>query len=341
LPPPLQKEVYATVKQTKARSGWPAWQTLAALGIARRSYYRWLKEEKWAKTLPVAPVKPVQPYEALPEEKQKVFDYALKHPELRHRELAWRMVDEDVVCLSPSTVYRILKEAKLVCPWRRRTKRRRTEEEKVQRPNERWATDLMYLLVNGRRYFYIGFIDEYSRYLVHQELLRSMDGQAVSLAAATALATLPKAADGLPIERPEMRTDNGSGYVSWEFRQVLREHGLTQQRIRAHCPEENGLMERSNRTVREALEEEPEPKDVLEAERMLSRIQRRYNQDRLHSALGYLRPEDYYRGNPAELHEVRRQKLHQARHRRKEANLGLEQRTLPLEGGEACTKESG
>ena len=67
----------------------------------------------------------MQAYEALTEEKEAVLAYARKHPELRHRELAWRMVDEDVACLSPSTVYRILKEANLVCPWRRRRKRRR------------------------------------------------------------------------------------------------------------------------------------------------------------------------------------------------------------------------
>jgi len=30
------------------------------------------------------------------------------------RELVWEMVDEDVVCLSPSTVYRILSEEDLV-----------------------------------------------------------------------------------------------------------------------------------------------------------------------------------------------------------------------------------
>lgn len=29
-----------------------------------------------------------------------------------------------------------------------------------------------------------------------------------------------------PIERAEMRTDNGSGYVSWEIRQVLQEKRL-------------------------------------------------------------------------------------------------------------------
>jgi hypothetical protein len=82
------------------------------------------------------------------------------------------------------------------------------------------------------------------------------------------------------------------------------------------------------------------PEDALEAERMLKRIKGWYNEERLHSALGYLRPVDYYRGKPAELHEARRQKLSQARHRRKEANLGLEQRALPLEGGEVRTLES-
>lgn len=50
------------------------------------------------------PPQPVQPYEALPEEKAAVREYALKHPELRHRELAWRMVDEDVAYLGASTV---------------------------------------------------------------------------------------------------------------------------------------------------------------------------------------------------------------------------------------------
>jgi putative transposase len=157
VPAPLQKEVHATVKQTRERSGWPAKKTLAALGISRRTYYRWLKEEKWAKELPEESVRPVQAYEALPEEKEAVIAYARKHAELRHRELAWRMVDEDIVCLSPSTVYRILKEANLVCPWRRRSKRRREEEEKATRPNEIWATDLMYVQVEKATYYFVNF----------------------------------------------------------------------------------------------------------------------------------------------------------------------------------------
>ena len=327
MPPPLQKEVHATVQQTRQRSGWPAKKTLAVLGIARRSYYRWLKEEKWARQLSEGAVKPLQLYEALPEEKAAVLRYALEHPELRHRELAWRMVDEDVVCLSPSTVYRILKEAQLVCPWRRRSKRRREQAEKATRPNEIWATDVMYVQVAGVTYFFVSFLDEYSRYVVHHELSLGMDGLTISLAAQKAIDTLAKGPEGLPMERPMIRSDNGSGYVSKEFKVVLKENGLDQQRIKPHCPEENGVIERSHRTIREELEGE-ELKNLVQAQGVIGRIIRRYNEERLHSALGYLRPVDYYLGNPQEKHEARRVKLAQARHRRRERNLALEQGTL-------------
>jgi putative transposase len=304
------------------------------LGIPRRTYYRWLKEEAWARALPAEPVKPVQPYEALAAEKQAVLDYARKHPALRHRELAWRMVDEDVACLSPSTVYRILKEANLVCPWRRREKRRRTEEEKATRPNQRWVTDLMQLQVGEGSYFFVSFMDEYSRCIVHHELLLDMGGISVSLAAQAAIETLPRGEDGQLRERPEIQSDNGSSFIAREFLLVLKEHGLGHHRIKPHCPEENGVIERSFRTLREALEGE-ELKNLLEAQRVLGRLVRWYHEERLHSALGYLPPVLVYRGNPEERKEERRRKLAQARHRRRETNVGLHQGTLPLGAGES------
>jgi putative transposase len=330
----LQKRVHEEVGRARDRSGWPAKRTLAALGVPRRTYYRWLKEEAWARALPAEAVRPVQPFEALAEEKEAVLAYARRHPELRHRELAWRMVDEDVACLSASTVYRILKEANLVCPWRRRSKRRRGEEEKATRPDRRWVTDLMQLRVGEGTYYFVSFMDEYSRYIVHHELLLGMDGISTSLAAQAAIETLPRGEDGLPRERPEIQSDNGGGFIAREFLQVLGEHGLGHHRIHPHCPEENGVIERSFRTLREALEGE-ELRSLLEAERVLARLVRWYNAERLHSALGYLPPAVVYRGDPEERKAERRRKLAQARHRRRERNLGLQQGTLPFEAGES------
>lgn len=329
MPPELQRRVREEAELAKRRSGWPIERTLRALGVSRTTYYRWRREESRTKGATVKLSNPAQPYEALPEEKAAVIEYALKRPELRHRELAWRMVDEDVAYVSSSTAYRILREAKLVCPWSRRTKRRREEAEKACRPNQIWATDIKYVWIGDRHYFLACFLDEYSRYIVHHELLLGMDGATVSVAAQAALETLPKDAEGRLLARPAIRSDNGSCYISREFGGVLDEHELSHRRIKPHCPEENGLMERANRTLGEALEEE-ELTDYLQAMKVIARLIRWYNEERLHSALGFLRPLDYYRGYPEELYAERRRKLSEARHRRKEKNLRLRQPTLPL-----------
>jgi putative transposase len=329
MPIELQERVHEEVELTKRRSGWPTGKTLSALGISRRTYYRWLKEAAWSKARPSKPIRPVQAYEALSQEKAAVREYALRHPELRHRELAWRMVDEDVAYLSPSTVYRILKMENLVCPWRRRTKRRREEDEKAKRPNEIWATDLKYIAVGQRNYFLICFLDEYSRYIVYHELLAGMDGVTVSIAAQAALETLPTDEEGNLQEKPAIRSDNGSCYISREFGGLLDEHRLNHRRITPHCPEENGTMERANRTIGEALEGE-DLENSLDAVKVLDKIIDWYNEKRLHSALGFLRPVDYYRGAPKEMYAVRRHKLAQARHLRREKNLQLRQPTLPF-----------
>ncbi len=322
---------------TRKRSGWPARRTLAALGISPRTYYRWRKQRAWDRDVAERRLIPGTLWQVSQEEQRAVKDYALKHPELRHRELAWRMVDEDVAFVSPSSVYRILKGQDLVCPWRRRSKRYREAFEQASRPDERWSTDLMHLPIGDRVYYLVSFMDEYSRYIVHWELLAGMDGLSVSLAAAKAIEVLR--ADKRDAN-PEIRSDNGSGYVSREFREVLKENGLNHRRIWPHCPEENGLMERAYRTLREQLDG-TELTDCEQARQVLGGVIEHYNQCRLHSALGYLRPADYYRGNPEKLKDERRRKLAAARHTRRERNLGLTQGTLPFVAKEivACDRD--
>lgn len=191
----------------------------------------------------------------------------------------------------------------------------------------------MYLRIGEEQYFLIAFIDEYSRYLVHWELVSSMDGMTLSTAAQAALQKLPMSEEGRVMVQPIIRSDNGSGYISQEFGALLEHHCLVHHRIKPHCPEENGVMERANRTLREKLDE-LELTSRSEAEDALTAIIWNYNNERLHSALGFKPPATFYRGNPAEVDANRLLKLRQARHHRKEMNLKLKQKTLPLNAGE-------
>ena len=81
--------------------------------------------------------------------------------------------------------------------------------------------------------------------------------------------------------------------------------------------------------IDEALEGE-DLTNYLDGVNVFDKIIRWYNEKRLHSALGFLRPVDYYQGDPEEMYAVRHHKLAQARHRRREKNLQLRQPMLPF-----------
>jgi transposase InsO family protein len=125
-----------------------------------------------------------------------------------------------------------------------------------------------------------------------------MDGLTTSLAAQRAIETFTKGPDREPGVTPESRTDNGSGFVSKEFRVVLKENGLTHQRIQPHCPEQNGLIERFYRAIQEDLEGDELSKYVA-TERVMARLVHRYNHERLQSASGVSSALGVLPGQPA------------------------------------------
>jgi putative transposase len=107
------------------------------------------------------------------------------------REIAYTLMDEDIAYLSPSAVYRILKKYKLITPWKHPAWES-TRPEHAKSPDEKWQTHIMYIKISGRFFYLIIFIDEYSRYIVHHNLLTSMDADSVSLEAQAAIEKLRK-----------------------------------------------------------------------------------------------------------------------------------------------------
>lgn len=324
--------IVADVERTRTRSGWPVRRTLQALGLPAATFYR--QRAALAAVSPLSrPPRPVSIHEATAAERAAVTAFARKHPELRHRALAWTMVDEDVAYLSSSTVYRILAAAGLVERWTPKVRGRGALRARPSGPGQQWQTDLRYIKVAGRTYYLIVFLDVFSRFIVYHELLRWMDGETVSLAAQGALETVSAA------EREAIRiqSDNGSAFVSADFARVLRESGVGHHRIYPHTPEQNGFVERVLRTLGEPLYED-ELVSFEQAAHAIEYIVHWYNHQRLHSALGYVTPAAAHRGEADRTREERRLKLTAARHARKEENLRLRQRSMLITGSLASGK---
>ncbi len=277
------------------------------MGISRAWYYRHLD-------FPPIIDKRFNPF-GVNDEEMRVLKYRYQHKKMSFRLLAYSMIDKDIAYLSPSEVYKILKKYDLITPWGRK-KWPSSRPERAKHPDERWQVDIMYVKIKQRFFYLIIFIDEYSRYIVHHALLTSMDSNSVNLEAQKAIEILRT--DSLAL--PEIQSDNRSAFVSMDFRMVLRENKLTHKRIHPHAPEQNGIVERANKTMREELS----PliiTDYQNAQSEISRIIRWYNNERMHSSLNYLTPRDYYRGNPDELLRIREEKIRMGRISRKEKNM--------------------
>ena len=53
-------------------------------------------------------------------EKQAIINYYLDHPLEGYRRLTYMMMDEDIVAVSPSSVYRVLSNAGILSKWDRK-----------------------------------------------------------------------------------------------------------------------------------------------------------------------------------------------------------------------------
>lgn len=308
-PARVKAEVLTLVARTRARTGWTVRRILQRLGLSKSRYHAWVRRAAQA-TLDDQGRAPQCPWQALPAEVDAVVEYALAHPREGYRRLAWMMVDADVAYLSPASVYRILDNADLLYRWKRSHPAGERPAEPTG-PHQRWHTDLMYLRVNDSWYFLVTVLDAYSRYVVHWDLLTSMTAADVRVVIQDALRMTGAS--------PEVVTDNGSQFRAKDFKELVRDFALEHIRIRTYHPESNGRVERFHRSTRDALDG-AELANLSKAREILGRWVAHYNEQRLHAALHYLPPAEYYRGDPAARLAERQRKLQAARARRRELN---------------------
>ena len=248
----------------------------------------------------------------LEEEKEAIKLYAkLSSIEEGYRRMCYRMLDEDVAAVSPTTVYRVLKEAGLLSRFKGKASSRGDGFVQPKKAHEHWHIDISYIKVLGENYFLISIIDGYSRYIVNHELKGSMETFDVEV-------VLEEALEKYPGESPRIISDNGSQFISNEFKKFINFHELCHVRTSVRYPESNGKKERFYQTLKSEHVRKRSFLSFEDARSQISDYISYYNKKRLHSAINYLTPEDMLMGRAEKRLAERDEKLKLARERRKE-----------------------
>ena len=305
----------------KEKTGLSLVWLLKHLDIGRTTYYNWLNWKPREKKGFVHILKPLQ------WEEESVIGYAKDHYGIGYKKLAYQMLDKGIVSLTPPQVYRILKSRNLLDKLGRVNSFAGKEyKDKPMKPNEHWHTDIMYIKRLEMWCFLIVILDGYSRYVIGWKVMLDMTAQSVSLFMQEVidnnpcLSVLHKIGDSV-----KLINDNGSQLISRDFKEVLLSANIQQIRIRRNHPQSNGKVERFNGLVRQECLRPHSPVTLNEVKKVIREYVDYYNNHRLHSAIDYMKPVDYYKGNVFEIQMQREEKLKLARERRVEENRTFNQ----------------
>ena len=240
-----------------------------------------------------------------PAEQEAIITYCRERLLQGYRRLTCLMIDENIVAASCSAVYTVLRRAGLNKRWavfREETKKGYVQPLSI---HEQWHTDFSYIKIGGSFYYFVAVLDGYSRMILSWGLYLSMESWTVQ-------AVVQEAKERYPLGNPRLITDNGSQFLSGDFKELMMLLEMRHTLIRPGHPQSNGKLERFHRTLKSEEVRRSAYFDYEDARRRLAGWIEYYNEERLHSALNYLTPKEVFEGKTEERLAERREKLHTA-----------------------------
>lgn len=157
-------------------------------------------------------------------------------------------------------------------------------------PNMRWATDLTSIWCGKDQWCNLALvIDCGSRELIGWRL--SKRGNATTAEAALEEAIIQRYGVLGCVQAPLiLRSDNGLVFTSRQYMATVKAYGLTQEFITPYTPEQNGVIERFNRSLKEECVWQHRFESIGHANNVIARWIAFYNHERPHQSLGYLTP---------------------------------------------------
>jgi len=286
----------------------PAKRFVAWLGIARGKFYEWkqhygrahehngeVPRDHW-----------IEPWE-----RDAIIGYFDAHPLDGYRRLSFMMLDDDVVAVSPSTTFRVLRAAGRLDRFNGKPSKKGSGFIQPFGPHQHWHIDISYLNLAGTFYYLCSILDGYSRYIVHWEIRESMKEVDVET-------ILQRAREHYPDARPRIISDNGPQFIARDFKTFIRLSGMTHVRTAPYYPQSNGKIERWHKTLKATAIRPNNPATLDEARSLVASFVAYYNDKRLHSATGYIAPADKLAGREQVIWDARDRKLQAARELRRQ-----------------------
>ncbi len=312
VPHDTRDEVIDFLNHWIERSELPAKRLLGWLELGTSKFYDWRR--RYGKVNEHNALVPRDDWLAA-WEKQAIVDFHDSHPLEGYRRLTFMMLDADVVAVSPSSTYRVLRQAgRLDRHWQKPSKKGSGFVQPLV-AHEHWHVDMSYINVAGTFYYLTSILDGYSRAIVHAEVRESMTERDVETVVQRAREKYPRAP--APAGRhPRIISDNGPQFIAREFKEFIRIAGMTHVRTSPYYPQSNGKLERWHASLKCECIRPAAPQSADEARRRVAAYVEYYNNVRLHGAIGYVTPLDKLAGRERAIWEARDARLAAARERR-------------------------
>lgn len=302
------------ISTMQIKTGFSLGYFLSHLELSKSKYYNWRtrigKENCHNGKIP-------KQHWHTPEEEKAVISYVKKHISSTdryfrdgYRRLTYRMIDEGVSALYPSSVYRILKKNNLLNTWnKKKTNSKGSGYKQPKNPHQQWHIDIKYIFFGKRFYFLISIIDGYSRFIVNHGLFENMKTKTITM-------LIQEAKDKFKGVAPRIISDNGPQFISKEFNQFIKFIEFTHVKTSVGYPQANGKIERFHGTINREFYKITPMFNYKDAVNKINQYIFFYNFNRLHSALFYLTPYDFLKNKINKKLNIRETKLDMARKNR-------------------------
>lgn len=167
-------------------------------------------------------------------------------------------------------------------------------------PNQMWQTDIMSFRMAGKQVYLIGFMDDYSRYIVGLGLYASQTTEHV-------LEVYRKACTEYGVPK-EMLTDNGRQYTNWRgktrFESELQKDKVKHIKSQPHHPQTLGKIERFWKSILEEYLARAQFDSFENARERIAMWVKHYNHRRPHQGIEGVCPADRFYEVASEVRKV-------------------------------------